>query len=242
MLDLDKTRSSVDAVADVPRILSADIASMVGHTDGGSALDATTPNPAPPNPGTGEKGHDHSGGYYGRPLYRTTLSLTCDLGSQDPTRNLTTNGDEGFVHIQQVAPSEERAAYPYGGPVIAWMPGCDLVEGAYSLQALTCRAVVTDPTNVQSLDGVEIRIRNLHPSMAGTATAFPLPTLTAGTKLVISDSDDGPWVPIVPGVLNPLEVEVRYVASSNGAGPPIVYRAIKVRLFEFNLGVRPGSL
>lgn len=179
------TQSEAPGLADIPQALAGNSATLKGHIAGGAAV-VDVGNPAPVNP-SGDLGHDHSGGSYGRAQYKSIATISFDDSSFWNNSKWTSDADADRIGNAQYATGNDYirplrlepesgqpgdTTYTTGkGEFQIWVPPCDLKRGAY----LNCSFSVVfayDPESfwtqgggnfITAADEIFIYLRNLHP-------------------------------------------------------------------------------
>lgn len=232
-LDLVRAQSSADALADIPRDLSAGSAALFGHLVGGDLIGPAlenTPNPAPVMPGQSTRGHDHSGGIAGRPFGRTIWGMHAD---HDYDGNFTNNARTHFFQLNAVFDAFEANTYyiqTHSVPV----PGCDPgPNGAYTLLGVMLRLRVAGPFQNIAIQETWVRIANRHPDIDAVYD-FPFFGGLAGEQNLLSDGITVPNISVVPGVINPISIGF-YVVNTSGGGSVIKQSAFEIEGCEFGV-------
>ena len=194
------TQNEEIGFADLPQTIAGNAATIKGHICGGDVV-IDAPNPAPLNP-SGDYGHDHSGGSYGRGIYKSIATVTFDdgswynstLGINKLTGDARTilgnalNNDSGdyikpVFLISELGVGGETIGTTNFKDFAVWVPPCDLQRGAYlncSFNVLTAyrnqNQFVTGVAPMIAADDVVIYLINTHPqAMIDTQ---PNPALT----------------------------------------------------------------
>jgi len=229
-LNKKQTQSEEIGFADLPQRMSGNASTMAAHVVGGDVI-ANAENPCPKNP-SGDYGHDHSGGYMGRPVFKSIATISFDDGS---FFNTSKYGYDGGSAPNRIGSAELHNSNLYINPVrlesepgqpgdtngttdsrefILWVPPCDLSRGAY----LNCGFNVTiayTPVSflttvpITAADEIRIRLINTHSALRQDGigvSGFPI----AGETGILA---------------NPINEEIRFEESDGG-----------------NLTVVPGSL
>lgn len=185
-LNRKATQSEAPGLADIPQALAGNSATLKGHIAGGAAV-VDVVNPAPLNP-SGDLGHDHSGGSYGRAHYKSIATISFDDSSTFNSSKFAWDTNPGAIGSANWADSGDYirplrlepesgqpgdTTYTTGkGEFQIWVPPCDLKRGAY----LNCSFSVVfayipesfwtqggGGTPMIGADEVYIYLRNLHP-------------------------------------------------------------------------------
>lgn len=222
------TRNNKDALAEIIRTLAGNVATMHGHLNGGATLDADTPNPAPLNPGSGLRGHDHSGGIFGRPLFRSVASWALDT-HESYSSNITPQQTPTEFSFEAEADAELNTVTPI--TLMGWVPGCDPSDGAYQNMALRVLWFVSATSGARAADRLDVRIAN--DLIPGVVTRLGVTGLNStGSKIGESASSADERLFVVPGALNPLRVSLQLITNAT-AGT----RQITARLIALEVGV-----
>lgn len=230
-LDRRDTQNNRPALSDIPRRLSAGAAWLAGYIVGGEELEAgVTPNLSPRSPMHGLRGHTHSGGLDGRPLFRSVLTLSLDPSNVYST-NLSKNGGQWVVEWSANVTASQSVTYPIGGPIPVFVPGCDLVAGAY--RQLGWRAIirVLSSTNAQTGDVLTLNAKNITTNTE-VSDAATTGAPTVATEYYLKSDAAGDCLPCQPGAVNIVSLSMTYTADGTAAT-----RSADVALIEFELGV-----
>jgi len=236
-------QNNVEARADIVRNLSGAAAWVVAYVVGGEDVggDADTPNPVPPSPMHGLRGHTHSGGPDGKALFRTIASATLDdFGTY--SANVQTQ-----VEINNVATWNVRAAgtpiaapdfdlgtgageyVPMGPSLAVWVPGCDPRNGAYVELGWRLHMDVRTTTNVAAGDDLTVRITNETNNSTAEDEITGLNSLTF-TAAVTAASDQK--LSVIPGRWNMLQLSGEFVADATAG-----VRTLEIAVCALELGV-----
>ena len=207
---------------------AANTASIVGHTVGGQRL-VDADNPAPINP-SGDFGHDHSGGEFGRPLFRSVASISfapvvSSTYLAGPARSVR-------LHVTDMAGSATNQSN--APQVLVWVPPCDAKVGAYVWLGVAA-ALNLEATALVSGDAIEFVVRSRHPRLAALEGAERRLTVSSPTSTgskVVTSSTSADRLRVVPGAMNPIELLARVVRTSGGSN-----RGCRLRVDELELGV-----
>lgn len=179
------TQNEEIGFADLPQTIAGNAATIKGHTAGGeTVVDAS--NPAPLNP-SGDFGHDHSGGAFGRPIYHSIVTYTFDdtgwYNSDEARLKIPGLPDTASIisnavnqnNADRVAPYRLTSEQGIDGETIStydfvdfaiWVPPCDLQRGAYlncNVNALVYFRSNPGTPAMVSTDVVSLYLLNLHP-------------------------------------------------------------------------------
>lgn len=212
--------NNAPANADIPRTLAGNAATLWGHTVGGEWLDDYTPNPAPPAPGTGVPGHDHSGGLFGAPLRRTVAHF--DLGSGhegEAETDVDGNEDDAPLRFsfESISASTIIDEFPSTLRIAMWVPhGDEGPSGAYGMQGVRIFAFLDTSTNTASGDELTLTVRN---ETTGAQVDVSDATITGASSYVIAQSTGtGDLLKMKPGALNVIRVSrIRLETVSGGS-------------------------
>lgn len=209
----DEVKSSRPATANIPRTLAGNAALAQGMTIGGNLVDGA-PSLAPLM-GHGYRGHDHSGGAGGAPLFRDVVTVPLGGGATSAAGEFTPVG--GYVWGPTTAQgggvtSALTTATLLPRPRL-WIPPC-AQDGAYHELYLRVTARLSASTGtLLSGDSVVIIALNLHPEMqAESNRADIVVTGGAGTRSAISETP----MRFLPGVPNPLRFILRFETAVGG--------------------------
>lgn len=222
-------RSQQPAIAEIAARLGGNLTTHIGHIVGGDVV-VGTPNPAPLNP-SGDRGHDHSGGYYGRALHRTVAALDFGGASYDPA---------GF----DAAPSAYRSGHAAVGastttvalvsqPIHVWCPPCDPTPGvgAYAQLAVTAR-FDCESTALISGDAAFLRVVQATNGAPSAVVDVPFDTQPTSTGFYNAFSTSTSKLPMAVGRMNTLVLST--VVTRTGSGSA---RGVTLRLDSLDLGV-----
>lgn len=232
-LDRKRAQNGEDFAAEVLANGAGVEAWVNGHTEGRDYVDAdeVTPNPAPRNQ-HGRFGHDHSGGLYGKPLFRTIASFWVERGDRHSNEWAGQDASEEafrFASGLTIPPSGRKVWETR--PFFIYPPNCDPGPlGAYNVLGVALGLDVLS-TTLSASDTVTLRFRNLAPSLIGSPVEFDMSTPNAvGDRYI--ESDGTTRVPMLPGRPNlvTLEIDVETVASGST-------RNITIQLFALEFGV-----
>jgi hypothetical protein len=226
-------QANSDALADVPRGLAANTAWLHGHTIGGDMLDTDTPNVTPRSPMHGRRGHTHTGGVDGRPLYQTLA--VASLGDNSHTSGLRAHGVTlGKIYAASVNPDTIiRGKIP--APILCWIPGCDpgLDVGSYAFVGVAMQIEGYVDANLGASDTLSITIRNTTETSVASSTFDVGITASpwSGTFSFVSDAT-AERVATFPGRMN--RFEISWVFTTVGGA---LLRTIGVEIQTLEFGV-----
>lgn len=218
--DVERQQSGQPMLCDTARTLSANNAIYEAWINGQGQI---VNQPSPVKNPSGSFGHDHSGGIYGRPLFRTVATI--DLASTGFTgASLTTNPN--LLEIQTDADTDANQSLEYSPRWPIWIPPCDPGEtGAYTNCGL---AFSYEQTSTVSGDVVTFTIRNVS---AGGSAAFTL-TEGASTSDFVYSTSVAQTLPCIPGAVNILQCILDVDRQGTGSS-----RVCYVLLYQLELGV-----
>ena len=221
---MTQVQSNADALSDVVRTLSANVAVLKGYIDGGDQIDSDTANPAPLSPGQSLPGHDHSGGWFGRPFH--VCLATFNTGDNDFNNSFFSGqnnaGSFGFISVA----ANESQTVQWPGVFPLWVPGCDPGRaGAYSRLAASVIAGATFESGTQSNDEIEIRLYN---RTSGDKITLTKTGGLASTIWSLWTSSDDERLRMVPGRVNHVAMAVEFIASSTTATRQLTLAVDKV--------------
>jgi hypothetical protein len=222
-------RNNYPAISEFMRSTSGNVATLLGWVYGGGEIyGSDVTNPAPPSPGHGLRGHDHSGGVHGRPLYRSVATVTLMTGAEVAgAANVSSGEDESLIQFASVAASS-TSTLPQGDRFVVDVPGCDEGPlGAYSVLGVTVLAYVQVATNVAALDAFKLVIRN--ETTDHSVTIEDTSVTTTGLAVLRSAAS------LVMAVGQPNLVHIESASLVTVAGG--VSRTLDVALMALELGV-----
>ena len=214
---MQRTQSCQAGLADIPAQLGANAATMAGHATGGAVV-ADVSNPAPVNP-SGDRGHDHSGGYFGRPLFRSVASLCLDTHTAYSS-NVLGQTDTTAYYLGVEAAGDGVTSWSDRHVIFdLWVPPCP-PGGAYEDLGLFVTGTYA-LSGMLSGDTVTLEARNLHSAIRSPANGAPLAfELTVDTPaaggLKTLEGGSGERVRVVPGALNAIKVGLKAARTTGG--------------------------
>jgi len=157
-----ETYNNRPLLAEIPRTLSGNVATMIGWTYGGGSIRGTTEgNIAPFAPGHGQRGHDHSGGVHGRPLYRSIATTSFGGGSEAESITWLDGSDQTQLLFFNIPASSSAYLQTGFAPWPIWVPGCDPGPlGAYQYLGVTILGQIETATNMQTADALIFDVEN----------------------------------------------------------------------------------
>lgn len=232
-------RNSEPAESDIPRRLSAGAAWLHGYVNGPDQLDQWTPNPAPRSPMSGKRGHTHTGGLDGRPIFESLI--TEDSANENTAGGLTENGGvvvQSWTCEESTIPSTPAdiafpngLRLPFGGPRPRWIPGCDPVQGAYVRLGWRIVLNVVVSTDLESNDTLQILIVN---RTTGGFVSYDLDGIDATGIQRIGASVDAHRIPTLPGAWNLFDIDGKLTVVETAGNAA---RTLSVQLLQFEAGV-----
>lgn len=209
---VDEVKSSRPATANVARTLAGNVALAQAMTAGGDLVDGA-PSIAPMM-GHGTRGHDHSGGAGGAPLFRDIASVP--LGGGDTLRDLSfiTPGS-GFVFTgipsQPASTMSQPVSIAIPRPAL-WIPPCSS-DGAYvDMRVRMSLQMNSIGGPLFAGDSLLVNVFNETPSVSLSSNQCLLTfTGVAGIKSAVSDSP----LKFVPGTYNRIRFIVRFQTSAD---------------------------
>jgi len=230
ILKLSRVQNGSAAVSEVIAHTAGGTLTMIQHINGEAGL-ANEVIRSPRNP-SGEFGHDHSGGYFGRGLFRSVASVCFDNFSHlDPTHVLG-NGQSLEIVTPQDGDSTTTDSLS-GIDVNIWIPPCPqgadganrgayidlgvVVHGSYDHDGGTAGMLAGDVVDIvivprhyaydgeNDSNGVSIECLSLP---VGTPEATQDEVLTSGPSTRLD------WVR--PGAFNPLRILLRATRTTGG--------------------------
>lgn len=221
------TRSQAPCVAEIGALLGANLTTHKGHSSGG-VLIGDTPNSAPLNP-SGDYGHDHSGGEYGRAIFRSIATL--DFGGGAYGSNMLVGPRAYAVEHEAVAASVPTLVG--GGTFRIWVPPCDPAIGVGAYAALASLSLVEIvSTALRAADVVTLQLLQVTPRAPSAEVSIELDGDPSSTGYLQGTSDAGELLPTLPGAFN--TIQWRILVDREGAGSP---RGALFRLDDLELGV-----
>lgn len=220
---------------EVVRNPAANLTLLEGHINGAERV-GNIGNPAPLNP-SGELGHDHSGGDFGPPLFRSICTVHSDGGETYSSNVAGVTEPNVLVLLQFFEALALGKVGARSSPVHEfhpWVPPCVPLTGAY--QNLSVCAVLTSDGALDAADSVWLRITNEHRLLRKAGGDYPYMKLaisSPGASGVRTDSSGSTErLLTVPGGINPLKVELE-VDIHNSGSPRTPY----FQLLHLDLGV-----
>lgn len=229
-LVMEKLSSQQPGIAEIAARLGANTNMHAGHAVGGDLL-AGEANPAPVNP-SGDYGHDHSGGDFGRPLFRSLATIGLGAGGSNDTANMLLGTAAVRHEHESVGASVDTRVG--GPPVRLWCPPCDSQQdvGAYAAISVAARVEI-ESTNLISGDVLFLRVLQATPGFGGVEVDVPLSSGSIlSTGWIRMQSTSLTRLPMAVGRLNTLQLST--VIERTGSGSA---RSATVRVDAVELGV-----
>lgn len=257
-LPIADVQNGAAATVDIIRAWAGNTMSRHAWATGDVDLPGDTPSPCPVAPGGTGRGHDHSGGRAGRPLYRSIFSRTAS------PHDLLDTGVTGYTTIEHgtrlsiVGMTSTGVTYgDQTAPFGVWVPGCDPGPyGAYSRLGVTLighiNTAVTDAyTDWDADDTVRVHVVNLHPDLGDEATVYWDWDMSVGPHSQASevemhsgnaDNAVGGYdrtLPAVPGEMNPIALRLTVTKDATAASAA---EDIAIWLPELEFGVNSDTI
>jgi len=176
---------------------------------------------APLNP-SNEPGHDHSGGYFGKPIFSTVGSTTLH-GAQ---------GETGVIYPAKFYQIYVENA-PGGSTTIdtepsfpVWIPNCDLADGAYALVGVRLRVNMI-ATGLGASDTLDLTVH-----IAKNEYTFSVASPNTTGVQYIGSSSAAERVATVPGAVNNVYLSATATRAAGGA-----VRGCILNIYEIEFGV-----
>lgn len=226
-LGLARVQNGAPGLADIPRTLAGNSATLKGLISGGATVGSANaaPNPTPRN-WSGDFGHDHSGGYFGRPLLRSIA--TVHLGQIAASSIAGATLDE----VQPpTAGADATTRSLVRGPSV-WVPPCDPHCGAYRELGVTIRVEIVS-TSLEAGDVLTVGVIDYTTTARERLARADLVILDRdSTGVRVAESGAGAKLRAIPGALNSIGFLVS-ISRDGTAGD----RTATVRLLDLELGV-----
>lgn len=194
---------------------AANAATLADYVDGLGGYGAML------NPSS-EYGHDHSGGFFGRPMFVTVASATMhgaqgEIGVIYPAKfyQIYIENSAGGTQTVDTEP-----------PIPVWVPNCDLVDGAYRQLAVRLRINITN-TGLDASDTLQIIVHLAQYNYAFTVSS---PNVTG--ERYIGTASSSQLVGTVPGAVNNVYLEGKVDRVAGGAS-----RGCIINVHEIEFGV-----
>lgn len=231
MLSQLQTRSQQPCVAELGLQLGANLTTHKGHASGG-ALIGTDANPAPVNP-SGDIGHDHSGGEFGRPFFVSiaTLDLAGGIGASDDSVNVITG--PSTTRVVHAAVAADIPTVVMGGVLRLWCPPCDkaISTGAYAALAAMAR-IDLEITALRAADVITLQLRQGTPGLPGATASIVLTGSTTATGIQVAIAGSDALLPMLAGAMNTITWSILIARENAGSA-----RGATLRLDSLELGV-----
>ncbi len=231
------TQPGALAGSDLIRAFAGGACTLLTHTLGKKQDDEEVR--APLNP-SGELGHDHSGGYFGAPLYRSIASWHFNTGEHYDSNS------NGHVHyIKLLTSSGNASTDTEGSPwsITFWCPPCPTGEAAPGAYVDPGVVLVLDydhttgTNDMKSDDTVEIifRPRGRHYNEHGTVDALTLSVSSPATseEKVLESGAGTRLTRVVPGAFNTFDIYARAERSATAGDA----RQGEFKLLYLDIGV-----
>ena len=208
---------------------AANSATLWGHTNGGQLV-GDVANPAPLNP-SGDHGHDHSGGDFGKALFRSLLTVTFDDGEVYNPTEIQGGVNYGVIPVADAADSVINYGQHHRWVAI-WVPPCDPLTGAYVDLGVHVAARL-QTTALLAGDTLQLQAwrKRSDTSAANTLVSFTLPNPNStGDKR----AESGSRLSVIPGALNLIYFRVRVERTTGGAvrGCTLAIKDIEIGVYE----------
>lgn len=224
-LPTERAKHGEPLLADVVRVPAANVALYEAHTMGKDTV-GTTPSTTPLN-GAGTRGHDHSGGEFGRPLFRSIYTTSLDDGG-NVSSNIVSSGERpGRVIISGDAGDDVVAQM--NQPLFVWVPPCP-AGGAYDNVAVYC-VIKHDSTSLDAADDLKIRLRNEFPGYQRSCVFDLSETSTSAQRVGTSGQTER--LELLPGIVNPVRVEYELDLAASPSGS----RSATIDILQIEIGV-----
>lgn len=219
-------RNNADAIADVPRILSSNALINSVHTTGNPDLGDGQTAPVTMISPSGNYGHDHSGGVWGRPFRRSVCTMSFD-NSETYGGDFIGGGFISNAYFAAVSPNTTVDAYC--GEFNIFVPPCDPLAGAYNLLGVHAAISGKEQGSVFSADTITLRIHNRTTGDRITLDALSGFGTDPTTKMTYSD-DDAQRLSMEQGMMNKIALEAFFHADAGGG----LTRTIQIRVSEIS--------
>jgi hypothetical protein len=224
---MTKLSSQQPATADIALRLGSNTNMQAGHVDGGQQL-ASEQNPAPRNP-SGDYGHDHSGGQFGKPLFRSVAVLPL-VPNYDASNFLPGPAAVRHEHGNAGASIATRVG---GTPLQVWCPPCDPQRdvGAYAVLSVSARIEV-ETTALISGDTLKLVVIQATPGGPITEVEVPVAdgSLTSTGYLRMTSDIRDVAVPMAVGRMNTLSISTKLTRTGSGSSRGATFRIDAVEL------------
>lgn len=218
-------------LAELVQQSAGNLATLKGHTSG-AALIGGIPNPAPVNP-SGDYGHDHSGGEYGRPLFRSVASMTFDNGSLGSAIASSVNEGPVFTLLSIADGADSTTTRSGTYPFWIWVPPCDPdpAVGGYARLGVAFRLRVFSSALIAG-DTATLRFWRRDPLSTGQVVQTLSISTPETTGVKATDGGTSTLVSVRPGAFNEINVQVEVVRTTGGSS-----RGADLYLLEAEFGV-----
>lgn len=175
----------------------------------------------PLNP-SNEAGHDHSGGVFGRPMF-ITVGSSCLSSGQGVTGVVY---PAKYYYLSEFNAAGGVTTVINGDPIPCWIPGCDLISGAYAKLGVRLRIAIVG-TTLSASDTLEVIVKINDGSYAFSVSN---PHIT-GIRYIGSASA-AQTIATEPGATNTYSVSARVARVAGGSA-----RACTINVHEIEFGV-----
>jgi hypothetical protein len=211
---ISRLQNGQTGYSDVLAVPAANAATLADYIDGLGTYGA------PLNP-SGDHGHDHSGGYFGRAMFVSVASMTLNA----PQGTTGVIYPEKYYYLLLPLGAGGTTSQTDGVAVPLWVPNCDR-NGAYANLAIRIRANVV-ATTLTASDTLQV-IAKLNDASYTFSVSSPN---TTGTRYLASASTSQ-LIPSIPGAVNNLHCNAKVVRASGGSS-----RGCTINIEEVELGV-----
>lgn len=224
-----RTKNGSGAIAEIPSTLAGNTATMLAHLLGSGLSDNS--QILPPKNGMGSYGHDHSGGVFGKPFYRSIARFNMDAFTSYNAEFSDGSAENKFAFDSKGA----NVTSSLTGPLLHfWVPPCDPVNGAYVNLGIVTSFKIRSTTLVTG-DSIDFRYKVWTRGIASenapqiTTITKTVPT-SAGFYLATSGSTQK--LRVKPGAVNSVQLEMRVVRDATSGN-----RTAEVHWLEHEFGV-----
>lgn len=231
-MEIARTRTDEDLTLEHLRVPAGNAATHYAFATGTTDLGDNSPSLAPPAPGHGLRCEDHSGGEYGRPLFRTIYTHASGLGQEYNSGALSRQSLAARFFEGGVTDGERSTASGFNfAPFLVYVPGCDKIHGAYAHLGIIAVVYVDTLNTLVSGDELKLHIANL---TAGSSVVFDVDETGSGAEGFFSDASNTPseLLSTVPGRPNLCRAWLELYAAGTGGT-----RVVDVILTELEFGV-----
>lgn len=212
-----RCRNGETAFSDVLAVPAANNATMRAWVDGVNGYGS------PLNP-SGEYGHDHSGGHFGRPIFTSIATLSL----HGPQGNTKVYYPERFSIYQAFNEAGGITSTREFSPTAIWVPPCDPAVGAYTKLGISARINLV-ATTLTASDSITVGIRLGN----GPKISFQIsPVNATGMRLYQTPSLADRISPARVGASNLVTIDVTVIRAAGGAS-----RGCRLDFHELEFGV-----